>query len=251
MSAVYPAVIRLLEADPDLAEQLPAEPRRQATQHIQVRTLRVPTGAWEPPEIPAGAVGLLMLSGLIVRRVSLGRSGSTELLGPSDVIRPGRQGLESVLWPAPSDWHVLQEAQLAVLDRRATALTGRWPELTAALCTRLVRRCRSQAYLMAAQHFTRVSDRLLASLWHMADRWGRVTVRGTVVPFRLTHEMLGQIIGARRPTTTQAVSALEHDGLLMRDERRHFVLLGDPPHWELPPADGHRAGGVIAQVAGY
>jgi hypothetical protein len=40
--------------------------------------------------------------------------------------------------------------------------------------------------------------------------------------------MLGEIIGARRPTTTQAVSALERRGLLLRDEKRRLVLLGAP-----------------------
>ncbi len=132
-----------------------------------------------------------------------------------------------------------------MLDGQVTAAIGRWPELTAAISARLLRRSRSLAYLMAAQNFTRVTDRLLAALWHMASMWGRVTPQGTVVPFRMTHEMLGEIIGARRPTTTQAVVALEQQGQLLRDERRRFVLLGRAPGWNAEtPAGG------VAQASG-
>ena len=139
---------------------------------------------------------------------------------------------------------------MAVLDARVTAALGHWPELTAAMCTRFLRRSRSLGYLMAAQHFTRVADRLLVSLWHMASLWGRVTPQGTVVPFRLTHEMLAEIIGARRPTTTQAVIALEQQGLIRRDERRCFILLGEPPHAESAPAPVTLSEGVALAAAG-
>ena|SRR5436190_15549314 len=84
---------------------------------------------------------------------------------------------------------------------------------------------------MAAQHFIRVEDRLLATLWHLASMWGKVTPVGTVVPFRLTHEMLASIIGAQRPTTTMAIRSLTQQGLLTRDDGRAYVLIGDPPDW--------------------
>jgi CRP-like cAMP-binding protein len=88
---------------------------------------------------------------------------------------------------------------------------------------------------MAAQHFVRVEDRLLATLWHLASMWGRVTPRGTLVPFRLTHAMLAGIIGAQRPTTTTAISSLEQQGRLSRDSERRYVLIGDPPDWGREP----------------
>jgi CRP-like cAMP-binding protein len=84
---------------------------------------------------------------------------------------------------------------------------------------------------MAAQHFVRVEDRLLAALWHLASMWGRVTPKGTVVPFRLTHEMLANIVGAQRPTTTTAIRSLTEQGRLTRDEARSYVLIGEPPDW--------------------
>jgi len=45
--------------------------------------------------------------------------------------------------------------------------------------------------------------------------------------------MLASIIGAQRPTTTTAIRALAERGRVTRDERRHYVLLGGPPDWQL------------------
>jgi CRP-like cAMP-binding protein len=221
-------IVRLLEVDPDLGETLSDDARRAATHLIQARVAPIEPGIWTPPLVGPADVGLLVLDGLMVRKVRVGSSSSTEVIGPTDLLRPGDQETLPRLLPDSTEWRVLQECRLAVLDARVTAAIGRWPALTAAVCARFLRRSRSLAYLMAAQHFTRVTDRLLATLWHMASRWGRVTPQGTALPFRLTHEMLGEIIGARRPTTTQAVSALERRGLLLRDEKRRLVLLGAP-----------------------
>jgi CRP-like cAMP-binding protein len=121
---------------------------------------------------------------------------------------------------------------VAVLDRRATALIGQSPELSVAVGSRLLRRTRSLSHLMAAQRFVRAEDRLLATLWHLAAMWGRVTPRGTLIPFRLTHQTLAGIIGAQRPTATLAVRALNERGLLTQDDRRRYLLIGDPPDWD-------------------
>jgi hypothetical protein len=225
-------VVQLLVADPDLGEHMGPDARRQATELVRARVYRVPRGAWKPPEINHGASGLLLLEGLMVRTLRLGTVASTEIVGPTDIIRPWEVELIPSVVPTLTDWTVLEEAQVALLDGRVTALAGRWPELSAAIGARLLRRCRSLAYLMAAQHFVRVEDRLLATLWHLAAMWGRVTPRGTVVPFRLTHEMLASIIGAQRPTTTTAIRSLTQQGRLARDGARRYVLLGDPPDWQ-------------------
>jgi len=212
------------------------EAREVATELVRVRTFRVPKGPWKPPAVDHGATGLLLLDGLMVRTLRLGRVSSYEVVGPTDIIRPWEDDLIPSLVPTLTDWRVLEHARVGLLDARTTEQIGRWPELSAAIGGRLLRRSRSLAYLMAAQHFVRVEDRLLATLWHLASMWGRVTPQGTVVPFRLTHEMLASIIGAQRPTTTTAVRSLVRRRRLMRDERRHYVLLGEPPDWRSEPA---------------
>jgi CRP/FNR family cyclic AMP-dependent transcriptional regulator len=223
--------IPLLRADPDLGEDMRPQDRQRATELIRVRTFKVAKGPWEPPELDHGATGLLLLDGLMVRTLALGRVSSSEVVGPTDIIRPWETDLLPSLVPAVTDWLVLESTLVALLDARTTQLIGQWPELCAAIGGRMLRRSRSLSYLMAAQHFIRVEDRLLATLWHLASMWGRVTRQGTVVPFRLTHEMLANIVGAQRPTTTTAIRSLTRQGYLARDDGRHYVLLGDPPDW--------------------
>lgn len=229
--------IQLLRADPDLGEHMPPDAREQATELVRVRVFRVAKGPWQPPEIDHGSMGLLLLEGLAVRTLRLGTVSSVEIIGPSDIIRPWETDLIPSLIPAVNDWRVLEEARVALLDGRVTALIGRWPELCSAVGGRLLRRARSLSYLMTAQHFVRVEDRLLATLWHLASMWGRVTPQGTLVPFRLTHEMLAGIIGAQRPTTTTAIHSLMRQGRLDRDGNRRYVLIGDPPDWGREPVE--------------
>jgi Crp-like helix-turn-helix domain len=110
--------------------------------------------------------------------------------------------------------------------RRGHAV-GRWVWRRGGGC-----RGRCLAYLMAARHFRQVDDALLATLWHIAGMWGKVTIGGVVLPFRFTHETLAEIIGARRPTVIVAVQALEAQARLRREKHGRWVLLGDPPEWD-------------------
>lgn len=234
-----PGTVDLLDADPDLGEGLPEVARARLNGLLRAPVLAVDKGCWEPPALEPGSIGLLVLSGLITRRVSLGPASSSELMGPGDILRPAEHGLIPEFTLHSSAWRVLSKADAAVIDRRTTALLGRSPDLSAAIAARLLRRTRCLAYLMAVQHFRRVDDALLATLWHVAAMWGKVTLDGVVLPFRFTHEALAEIVGARRPTVTVAVHSLEARGQLRREEPGRWVLLGDPPEWE---ADAIRQG---------
>jgi CRP/FNR family cyclic AMP-dependent transcriptional regulator len=69
-----------------------------------------------------------------------------------------------------------------------------------------------------------VEDRVLALLWHLAERWGRMTPEGVVVPLCLTHETLGRLAGAARPTVSLALGELTKRGQLSRRPDGAFVL---------------------------
>jgi CRP/FNR family transcriptional regulator, cyclic AMP receptor protein len=226
------SIVRLLQVDPDLGERLPPDERERARELVRLRVIRAPRGTWDPPAIDHGATGLFLISGLLVRQITLGTVSSTEVVGPSDIIRPWEDELIPNIAAPSAKWRVIEDLQLGLIDAQATAQIGRWPELSAAISGRLLRRTRALSYLMAAQHFLRVEDRLLATLWHLAGMWGRVTPQGTVVPFRLTHDTLAGIIGAQRPTTTTAIRSLTEQGKIARDEHRFYVLLDYPPRWE-------------------
>jgi hypothetical protein len=70
-------------------------------------------------------------------------------------------------------------------------------------------------------------------LWYYADRWGRVTPEGRVLPVSLTHGLLARVVGARRPSVSTALGRLQDRGLIERMENGHWLLLGEPPS-ELP-----------------
>jgi CRP/FNR family cyclic AMP-dependent transcriptional regulator len=93
-------VVRLLDEDPDLAETMRAEEREVAARALVVRVATAEPGELEPPAPDLSALGLLVLDGLLVRRLHLGAMPFAELLGPGDVLRPWEEGLAPDLLPA-------------------------------------------------------------------------------------------------------------------------------------------------------
>ncbi|HEX2086740.1 MAG TPA: helix-turn-helix domain-containing protein [Solirubrobacteraceae bacterium] len=247
MSVAPPAVVQVLAEDRQLAALLAPEEHAAASQHLIAAEMRLGEGPWEP-EGPLGAAagdfGYLVLDGLLSRDVRVGRHGCAELLGPGEVLRPWDVD-EGAAAPVrhESAWRVLQPARLAVLDARFAAIAGRFPPLVAELLSRTLRRSRDLAFLLAIAAMPRLDARLLAALWHLADRWGRVGPEGTVVPLRLTHETLAGLVGAQRPSVTTALRSLERRGALRRDAGGGWLLLGDPPgDAEAAVGEGRRFG---------
>jgi hypothetical protein len=71
-------------------------------------------------------------------------------------------------------------------------------------------------------------------LWNLAGRWGRVRSDGIVVPLRLTHTVLADLVAARRPTVTSALSELARQGAV-RAIREGWLLSGNAPGDAPPP----------------
>jgi hypothetical protein len=222
----------ILSEDPDLAEGLSVEERRIATRLLRAPVIFVNTPRWTPPDtMPAHTLGLLVLDGLIGRRLRVGPATATELLSSGDILRPWDQPTRWNLIPPELDWRVFRPARLAVLDERVTNFICRRAELVTAFTSRMLRRAHYGHYLMAISHLTRVEDKLLATLWHIASTWGRVTPEGVMIPFRLTHEVLGEIVGAQRPSVTQAMGQLQQRNEVTRGAHGGYVLIGDPERW--------------------
>lgn len=111
---------------------------------------------------------------------------------------------------------VLSPTRVAMLDRRLTAAVGRVPELKTALMRRAVRRSRWLALHLAIRCLRRIDVRLLVLFWHLAERWGRVTREGIVLPLPFTHRLLGRLVGAQRPTVTTALGQLAEREVVRR-----------------------------------
>jgi hypothetical protein len=224
--------VHLLEADPDLGVLLSAGRRADAERELVVRTHRLPVGPWDVSRLSGASadhVGLLILDGVLARELVVADHVSAELLGPGDLVRPWQGGTRATLLPVDAEWSVLSTLQVAVLDRRFAAEAARYPELTAALFDRLGERSLRLATTQAISQLTRVDRRLKALFWHLAERWGRVSGDGVVVPLALTHRILGQLVGARRPTVSTALSDLAERGELTRRPDGSWLLRGDPP----------------------
>ena len=224
--------VRLLEADLELGALLTPPRRAEATRELVVRTHRLAVGAWDVSRLSAASadhVGLLLLEGVVARELVVADQVSTELLGPGDLVRPWQGTRGAGLLPVQAVWSVLSTVNLAILDRRFAVETARYPEVTAALFERLGERSLRLATTQAISQLTRVDRRLKALFWHLAERWGRVSGDGVVVPLALTHRIHGQLVGARRPTVSTALSELAEREELIRRPDGTWLLRGDPP----------------------
>jgi CRP/FNR family transcriptional regulator, cyclic AMP receptor protein len=222
--------VHVLEVDPDLgagidADQLPLA-RGRAVAPLLLFGERGPWEVGEHSMDGSGHLGLLIVEGLLARRVSVGVRGGIELLGPGDVLRPW---VSSEYGLADVNWTVLEPLRIASLDRGFAERVAPWPQIAGAISDRLLLRARVLGFHLAICHLVTVEERLLMILWHFAERWGRVTPDGVVLRLHLTHDLLAGIVGARRPPVTSALSSLAQKGLVRREDEGTWVLAGPPP----------------------
>jgi CRP/FNR family cyclic AMP-dependent transcriptional regulator len=231
---------RLLELDPELGEGLGAGALEQAHHAFTVPVIDAPPGSWTPDAVRAAGIhpfALMVVEGLVVRDVLIAGNAASELLGAGDVV--DHQGQRGGLVPAVSRWTVAQPARIAVLDERLLPLLRAQPVLAARLVARSTRYGTRLAAQRAISQLPRVEDRLLALFGHLAERWGRVGTAGIIVPLRLTHETLGRLVGARRPTVSLALKDLAGQGIVVRRDDGAWLLR----HGALETlGDGHVAG---------
>ncbi len=221
---------QFLREDGDLADAIPADERAHAIGACEVPTMRIARGRWTVPSSAMldGGIGLLILEGLIVRRVGIdGRFGS-ELLGDGDLLRPWQGDDAEPTLSRTTGWRVLAPARVALLDADAARAMALYPQLTGRLVGRALERSRNLAVNMAIIQQARVSTRLHMLLWHLADRWGRVRSDGVALPLALTHAMLAELVAARRPTVTTAMTELARDRRIL-PASPGWLLPGEPP----------------------
>lgn len=234
-----PHLVRVLDADPDLACRLaPAQAviaRRVAVAEVK----SVAAGPWMPPKPAAGSeahFGFLVLDGLFARTVRLCGSEGIELFGPGAVLDPWNRRWESASLAFEEWWVALHPTDLAILDDGFHATVSRWPGVVAELMSRALSQSRALALHRAVGGHAGLARRVHLLLWLLADHWGRVRPEGVEIPFRLSQQLIGQLVGARRPSVSEAMRLLVQAGLL---ERRAGGLLlhgGPPQPDELPVA---------------
>jgi CRP/FNR family cyclic AMP-dependent transcriptional regulator len=239
-------VISIVDADPDLADLLEAGEVERARRDALMRVVKLSPGAWDAASAVEPDVhhrGFLVVEGLVSREVDvLGRT-CVELLGHGDVMRPWTWDEEGSHVQAEVGWEVLEPTRLATLDHGFVVRIVPWPQLGLELFNRGTRRAHNLAVSLAIAHHQRVDDRLLLTLWHLAERWGKVRPDGIVVPLPLGHQRLSELVGAHRPTVTTALGDLTKAGAISRRESGHWLLHGQPPE----QLRGHRLAAAMTQ----
>lgn len=248
------ATIRLLDVDPELGRSVRPERRDEARRSALATSVAVPRGRWDMEALArdrTAVYGLLLLEGLVNRTVVLDGVPGAQLLGRGDLIPPHDDPADALV-PTSVTWTVLEPLTLALLDERFLFTVRRWPELVAVLFERVATQTTRRSVHRTLCQLPRVEDRLHAMLWYLAERWGRMTPQGVLLPIRLTHDLLGQLVGAKRPTVSLAIKQLEAQGALHRRDDGAWLL---EQAWSPASGDAHdeelgaKAAGLVPQPA--
>lgn len=239
--------VPVLNADPDLLGGMEGPRAARAKQVCQAQVLDLPQGGWQSDqvELDREGFGLLVLSGVLCRRVVQSECYGAELIGPGDLMRPWDQLSSWSSIPIESSWIVLQPVRLAVLDSGFARRASPYPEVSAELLKRALLRSRYLTILVAIISQRRIDTRLTMLFWHLADRFGRLRGEWVEIPVPLTHSTLAELVAARRPSVSTALSALSERGVLQRT-RGGWNLRGTvPPELlEVNGADAADQGGI-------
>lgn len=213
--------MRLLDIEPDIGAALPEAERQVARRHVVLPSVRIPTGPWTPPGGLTSAFGVMTITGMLAVTGKAAGVTDVQVFGPGDLF-------DAALLAKPAyNWDVLLPAHVAALGGQLILAAGRWPQLVAGLTRRLFEGHHHQHELALIRALPRVEDRVVAFLEHLASRWGRMTPAGVAVALPVTHEVLGHLVAARRPTVSLALAALRDDGRLRRLEDGRWLLPRD------------------------
>ena len=158
--------------------------------------------------------GLLVLDGVLTANVQVGDRITAELVGAGDLIQPRPYSDSEAELVFEIGWRVLLPTRFAVLDVAFAQRVQPWPQITAALLRRAGRRTRRLNVQRAIAAQPRLEVRLALLMWHLAARWGRVEPGGIRLSLPLTHQLLGRLTGAERPSVSHALARLANAGLV-------------------------------------
>lgn len=223
-----PSRLALLEIHPELALHIDPEHREQARGALTVPALTVGSGRWHQgaiTETGRRAFGAIVASGLVCRTLHIGGHPAIELYGPGDVI--AGEMLHSTVLAAEATWRASTTAQLAILDDEFLHAVRRWPRLVTGLSDMLLQQHDRLALHMVIAAQPRVEDRLIALFRLLSERYGRVAAAGVIVDVALTHEAIGRLIGAQRPTVSLALKSLRAQDVMRRLPGGRWLLAVD------------------------
>jgi CRP/FNR family transcriptional regulator, cyclic AMP receptor protein len=211
---------------PDILARVPAEDRKLAE-----RTLMLPLVSARDEDLAdvittetAGAFDFVIIDGVVLKETTLVRWAALELLGPGDVLAPPLTATRQLESRAVSRYLAHGRVSLAALGPHFRQARRRWPGIANLLHECLGLQSHRTSMHVAMLHQPRVEDRVIALFADLAERFGHVTADGILVRLPLTHDIIGGLVGSRRPTVTLALQQLASDGMLERLEDNRWKL---------------------------
>ena len=219
LAGVWPQIERLVPAeDRELAARILVAPAITSDGETlsELLTQAAPT-----------SFDFVVAEGVVLKETMLGARAALELLLTGDVLAPPLTASRQVESRATSRYIAHGPALIAVLDERFRQAARRWPGLSDLLHDRLGQQAHRASMHLATLHQPRVGDRILSLFVDLAERLGRVTADGITIDVPLTHQALGRLVGAQRPTVSIAMAELAAAGTLVRRETGSWRLDGD------------------------
>jgi CRP-like cAMP-binding protein len=174
---------------------------------------------------------LLLVEGVVLKVTGFAGRSALEVLGPGDLLSPPLTAARQAESPAVSRYMAHGLVSLAVLEDRFRQSARRWPGLFDCVHDCLGRQAHRASRHLAILHLPRVEDRIVALFADLAERFGRMTPEGILIDLPLTHQVIGDLVGARRPTVSIALQTLAAAGVVERldDGRWHLAARAVAP----------------------
>jgi CRP/FNR family cyclic AMP-dependent transcriptional regulator len=227
--------LSLVELDTELNVHEPgwAAP---GSRRLPARALHLAAGPLEPrnfAQAPEEWLGLLITEGELLVEIEAGRGPTGWLVGPEDLLRPW--AMDELALTSEASWTALSDATVVLLDADFARRTLGIADVSRGL---LEKATQSTHWLLAKSLITAtpvIEERLLLLFALIGERWGRATPEGVMISLPLTHRVLASLVGARRPSVSTALGALDEEGLISRVPRDGW-LARRPAVWTEDPS---------------
>jgi hypothetical protein len=219
--------VSLLDIKLELTRYLTQDDRAELV-GISLPVVRIDEGQLEIDKLMAAhnAFGATVVDGLVMNTLSVGEHAGIQLLGPGDLLVPAGELFPA--WLEGIESRTAGSVRLGLLGVELLAAAVRWPRIIQGLYACVGDQLQRLTAQLVICQLPRVDDRVLAMLWLMSESWGQVTPSGVRLPVALTHETLGALVGAARPTVTLALRKLTADGAIVHQDAG-WLLLEPPP----------------------
>lgn len=203
---------------PDIVARVPPEDRLLAE-----RTLVVPLVSARDADLvdvissqTPGAFDFLIVDGVVLKETTLTGRSALELLGRGDLLAPPLTPARQLESRAVSRYLAHGLVSLAAIEDNVRQAAQRWPGIADFLHDRLARQTHHASMHLAMLHLPRIEDRLIALFADLGERFGHMTADGILIELPLKHEIIGGLVGSRRPTVTLALQQLASNGVIER-----------------------------------